>query len=303
MSAMNGYQGPVLRPMDFGELLDQTFQVYRRGFRPLITVGLIAALPSVVVSILSGLFVTDQIDSPDSPLFAAVLNAQYEDFRQLTSVVGVYLLLVVGSLLLSPLIQGAVIAICARTYLGKPTTAGQALRIALSRYPALLGTSLLKGFFLVLAGLVLVLAGLVFLAFLTVPLGLITLGVYLTFSYHAVVVERAGGGIPAMSRSFQLVNGRFWRLLGLGIVFTLMVAVVNWMVTYVSGLPSQFFPGQSMMAVFVVIAALLGGLASAIVTPFNMLGLTLAYYDTRMRKEGFDLEMLAQSQAGGHEEV
>ena len=58
--AMNaGGRGIRLRPLDIGDVLDETFQVYRRGFVPLITTMAIVLVPMslvlLVVSVVTGL--------------------------------------------------------------------------------------------------------------------------------------------------------------------------------------------------------------------------------------------------------
>ncbi|HYG59284.1 MAG TPA: hypothetical protein VD902_14575 [Symbiobacteriaceae bacterium] len=294
-AGMDGYQGPVLRPLEFGELLDQTFRVYRRGFKSFFMIGLVTAIPAVIAN---GINTTMQ---------ASVLRGAY--FLEATSVSGVFkayaailaftAIYLVGIIMLYPLMQGSIIAICSRTYLGRPTTFGQALRIAASRYWALLGTAVLKGLAFLVSIPALIIGGLIILSPLTVPAGMVTLGVYMAFPYHAIVVEQVGGGPAAFSRSFRLVGGHFWRLLGLGVVFQLMIAVITGGLSFILSFTNSLYFSFDTMVWMGWAGAILGGLASALTMPFNMLGLTLAYYDVRVRKEGFDLEMLAQSQISG----
>jgi hypothetical protein len=44
-----------------------------------------------------------------------------------------------------------------------------------------------------------------------------------------------------------------------------------------------------------VISQVLNGLVSILMTPMSAIAVTLLYYDFRIRKEGFDLEMLSRS--------
>ena len=44
-----------LRPLDIGDVLDESFQVYRRGFLPLITTMAIVLVPSAIVLTVLGL--------------------------------------------------------------------------------------------------------------------------------------------------------------------------------------------------------------------------------------------------------
>src|SRR5205823_7124320 len=56
-----------LRPLSFGELLDDVFRVYRRHFWLLVSISLVVALPTLILQILSGQ--ADQLG-----FSAAVLN-------------------------------------------------------------------------------------------------------------------------------------------------------------------------------------------------------------------------------------
>jgi hypothetical protein len=298
-TGMNGPGSAQFRPMEIGEILDRSFRMFRAAWKPLVIVGLIGTVPGVISGI-GGLMLVGGVSSSDptrSLLFRVAMQAQGGDFSQVLALGGVYLLMALAAMLFYPLVQGAVIAICSRAFLGQPTDAGMALRISLRRYPALLGTMFLLGLTYLVAIPLLAIAGLVILAILTIPAGLVALSVYFAFTNHAVVVEQAGGGVPAMTRSFKLVGGRFWPLLGLGIIFTLMMSVVGGMIGFVFNLPLSIAGAITQNFTLSMIGALVTSLVTAVTMPFKLVGLTLAYYDTRMRKEGFDLELLAQSRA------
>ena len=44
-----------------------------------------------------------------------------------------------------------------------------------------------------------------------------------------------------------------------------------------------------------VIQSILGNVVAIVVSPLQTIAITLLYYDFRIRKEGFDLEMLSQA--------
>jgi hypothetical protein len=46
------------------------------------------------------------------------------------------------------------------------------------------------------------------------------------------------------------------------------------------------------------ISSILDGVVSILLSPVSAIAVTLLYYDFRIRKEGFDLEMLSQSIGG-----
>jgi len=299
MSAwMNGPRQPTFRPMEIGEILDNAFKIYMRAWRTLIPIGLIGALPGLILSVASGSTMTFNTRDPmNSPMFRYITRIEQGDFTPVFVLLGGYLAFAVASILLYPWVQGAVVAVCSRTYLGMETSVGQALSISGGRYPRLLGTMLLTALMYIVALPAGLIGGLVIFSFLTVPAAMIWVGVNTAFNSHVIVVEGAGGGTPAIRRSFQLVKGRFWPLLGLGFIFSILISVATQAVTYLVTIPAVLLQGS--MPWLTTASVLIATLVTAAVLPFKMVGLTLAYYDTRMRKEGFDLEMLARSQMPG----
>jgi hypothetical protein len=125
--------------------------------------------------------------------------------------------------------------------------------------------------------------GAVALAAIGVALGLLALivpGVYLLIRWYfvpqAVVVDEARGA-AALTRSGELVQGFWWRTLGLVLLVNLAAAI----------------PGVLLLAPFNSIADSSGDtvwtlagsmLASSVTTPFVALFATLLYYDLRARK-------------------
>lgn len=291
----------VLRPLEFGEILDTAFRLYFRTWKSLLIIGAISAFPSVLLSGLTQSAAWAGTSNPtNSWFFRAMENALEGNFGDIITVAGVGVIAMMAMLLVWPLVTGSIIALSARVYLNQPTTLQDAFRIAGRSYLPLLGTGLLWVLMLIVALPVFTIAGLVFLAFLTIPAGYIVLYTFFAFRNLAIVVEGAGGGIPALARSARLVKGRFWPLLGLGVVFTMLGGVVSAAINYLVVLPLSLLQvGYAHSALLGWFTAILSGAGIAVIMPFSLVGLTLAYYDTRVRKEGFDLEMLAHSQASG----
>jgi hypothetical protein len=71
--------GLRLRPLSFGELLDETFRVYRRHFWLFVSIALLLALPSLVLQILSGQ--ADQVGFSASLLSGATGGGSGQDAR------------------------------------------------------------------------------------------------------------------------------------------------------------------------------------------------------------------------------
>ncbi len=120
-------------------------------------------------------------------------------------------------------------------------------------------------------------------------------GVRFLLAEPAVVLEQVGAG-GALSRSWNLIRGSMWK--GLGLVA--IVAGVTLLVTGVVTGPTTFAimtktmahreVSRSLLAIHTVLAALV----QTLVAPWSSIAWILLYYDLRIRKEGFDLELLAR---------
>jgi hypothetical protein len=124
----------------------------------------------------------------------------------------------------------------------------------------------------------------------------VTAWIRFSLAAPAVVLERLGPA-NALRRSWRLVTGSFWRLLG---IFLLTVLIV-----LVAGLVLQipFDIGRAVLgsasAAGIILAGIGGIIVGAITRPV-LAGVTvLLYLDMRMRKEGLDLALrdAAQNQA------
>lgn len=209
---------PQLRPLDFGEILDGAFTLYRRHFFVLFATTLI---PFVPMGVLSGRWLSTA--AVFDPAAAAPMTA----LSALTGIVG---------MVATMFILGALSYQLSEAYSGGPVTVGAGLRRGLRALLPLMGAAILAGFGIVLLGSVLtvlvvtVAAGAGVPPMVLAPLGLIATFVIFIFATAAlfgvgpvVVVERKGPW-GALKRSWQLSRGGRLRILA--------VLIVGWIVTY-----------------------------------------------------------------------
>src|SRR5205807_5938828 len=119
----------------------------------------------------------------------------------------------------------------------------------------------------------------------------IWLGVSWSLAFPVLVAEGARG-TDALRRSFRLVRGRWWPTFGalaLAFLFQLFLGLIV-------GIPLGLLTANwdSGSAAAIVLTAVVSVLSSVITTPFMAAVLVLIYFDLRVRKEGFDLELLSQ---------
>jgi hypothetical protein len=185
------------------------------------------------------------------------------------------------SAVLSAIAAGASTFNIAEKYLGGQITAGEAFRRAMPFTGRLITlvimTSLLCGFGLFL---------------LIVPMFIIGTG--LSLGIPALVLENKAAASDAMGRSWSLTRGHRGKLfvaLAL-VVFLLALPFMSLGVYAAASLPAGGSPGLGDLAGFLgltIVAALL----QTLIYPLLYCLLTVAYYDLRVRKEAFDLELLA----------
>jgi hypothetical protein len=100
---------------------------------------------------------------------------------------------------------------------------------------------------------------------------------------------------PAIKRSIELSLGSRGRIFVLG----LLVYAVRTLLGILFGFPmialALKHPGQPLPMLWMVVAQIGSFLTSALIGPIYSTGLTLFYYDQRIRKEGFDIEWMMQA--------
>jgi hypothetical protein len=181
---------------------------------------------------------------------------------------------------IAPLTGGTTAQAVSDIYLGNTVTLNRSLRAAWSRY----GTLLKSHFIPVMA----VMAGIVMLV---VP-GILWLLSYLFIS-PIVMNEGLSKSREIRLRSRSLVRG--YR----GKAFVILIVILFIELLAQSGIRSmaRFFIG----ATATTMVPILNESVSILASPMFALSITLLYYDLRIRKEAFDLDML--SRAAGNPET
>jgi hypothetical protein len=260
-----------LRPLEVGDVLDETFRIYRRHFFLFAGISLILAIP---VAGLQGYGFFSLFNS----FFKTLNPGQTFDFNSLLPTLGVLAVGYVVNLLLSPFIYGAVIYAVCESAQGRPVTFWGALAGVLRRYFPILGYVFLFD--------------LMALFFCLFPLW-----IWIAVGWIAVLpvmfVENVGLG-AAMGRSWRLVQGRWWR------TFLILFLVI--LVWYFARIALEAFVGLADLLFGVVASSYLvlaisqgaGLLIAALVNPIIQIAIVLIYFDLRVRREALDLFQLAQ---------
>jgi hypothetical protein len=271
-------QRRVLRPLALMEIVDQTFRLYRSNFWLFVGVASVPWIPGGVV--LGALLVS--FTTRAHGVFASQ-RAMEDFFGSPENLVPVLVAGVVGGVLFvlaSLLVSAALTRAISDRYLGKPVGVRSAYRDVVRRLGAFLGTMFC--------------VYLPWLLFL-VPILNLFLAVYyfwVRFATQVFIIENQRN-FAAVKRSRVLVGGGVWaQLLVVGFVIQALGWVVSFGLGQAADVPLALLGPDSMVGnVVSVLGAILG---MVVVMPVMPIATTLIYYDSRIRKEGFDLQMLAQ---------
>lgn len=269
--------GPMplrLRPLEIGDLLDETFRMYRRHFLLFAGISVLLSLPAAALSglafgLLGGLVQTGGTSSPpDLSIFTVMLPV-----LALASLLGIGLV---------PFSYGAVTFAACESAAGRPVSAGSVVRGVGRRYFALLGYWLLF-FFSLFVSLILCVLPVVLWTWVFVMWIVAT---------PVMFVENAGLG-AAVGRSRMLVQGRWWRtflaLFLLAIVFYVVRLALSAFVEIAQVLL------ELVLSPFIAaaIASASAEIVDALVNPVMQIAIVLIYFDLRVRREALDLFQMA----------
>lgn len=289
-------EGMRLHPMGVGEILDRSFRILRSRFWLLF---LIIVIPQGVYFLVSRALqlVFSGGEALSSPMAMGIGLG-------FTAVFAAILFLVVQFWA-----QGALIHAVSENYLGHNASVWGSYGAMRNRLGRLLGTMLLMGLLIALMVGVLIAVGAVLAlvsGFLTAILSLVAvvLGVHFFLNWlmvDKVVVLEGKAWMGALSRSRELMTARteagFWKstkmkaglILLLGFVIGLGFQLLFQVPSMVLGVLGE---GNVPVTTFLQI---LNIAATSLATVYTAVAMILYYYDIRVRKEGFDLKMMAEN--------
>jgi hypothetical protein len=161
------------------------------------------------------------------------------------------------------------------SYLGHQITTGEAFARATPFLGRLVGYSFLSSLIIGLGMLMLIVPGFIFLCGFAV-------------GAPALVLESLPSATGAMGRSWELTKGYRGKIFA--VLFTTIVLLLIPTIG-VGALVAIFGPGEGESAVLIA-SLVITAIIQILVAPFIYVAFTVLYYDLRVRKEGFDLEML-----------
>ena len=321
-------QNPTIeppRPLNLGEILDRTVQIYRRRF--LVYMGIALIPTGALILFFAGFFLVLSL------LGVSIFSAQGAANPALTGVLAVVLmgtmglLFLPGALAITSLCSAALNHAVAHSLVEeKPTIVGS-FKEAWSRGWQYIWLYFMQGVFVwgapIVAWFVVVFSS-AFLAALGKSSGLnssaggallalalvlivavllayvIWMALRLSLCFPACVVEKSSAW-SAIKRSVKLSKGTRGRifvlyLLGVAAGWALSMVFTTVFIIVVALIPGINDPQRAQAAGVVFAFVIYGGsfLVQALTKPVYGIALMLFYYDQRIRQEGFDIEWMMQ---------
>lgn len=306
----------AFRPMGFSDILDEAFDLYKTNF--VLLVG-IAAVLYVPLNILNGFSLTSTIEM-FSLMMANPTNVSAWQPSAAGGNTAVQMLVWPLMLIGYPTVIGAFTYAISQRYMGEHATIKSSYSFVFQRFGMFLATAVV---FFALAGLSYAVCGMGGVLIAAAIIGVSAIGGTGTMIFGTIVgalvalVGLAVGGlvilrlllmfpvlvaegktfVDCLTRAWNLSKGYTWRIFGILFLTWLIVALIEGITVTpaVAGAVSLMHGGHDAAAGATMGAAL--AIMGTILAPVFSIVVILIYYDLRIRKEGFDLQMLAHDLA------
>ena len=263
-----------LRPLKAGEILDRAFRLYRVHFWRFIGIAGILLGPLLVLALLSQFIFH---------------NTSIVDFIQ--SLLTVYLL------------HGALIWAASHAYLGKQATMNDSYRAAQRYSRRFIRVNIRQGLAyisLIIIAVIIIFVfsiaaggsiGMVLVFLVAIPYAFF-FSLRWWFAFPALMLEDLNDS-NALKRSWFLTSQNFWHvavvLIAAGLLAYLLTLLPSILISYAL---LQF---SAINEISTALASAITQLGTIITLPLSISILVIAYYDMRVRLEGYDLELALQS--------
>ena len=247
------------RPRSVSELVDAAFQLLRGDYLQYVMLMAIAYVPWLVVLLATGLLTASARDGAATPglgiMFATAL----------------------GAMVWYSLIDAVMISAVSDRYLGRPVDVGASFRLAAGRLGHVLGAAIVKTLAVSIGFVLLIVPGFYFLAkYFAVP--------------ATVVVEGRSAG-EGLARSSTLSEGLKGHVLKTLLLVWLIYLVLSFAAGLIGGVTAIASDSPMLL---IVVTQVFNAAFTILLYPLIPIVQTLLYYDARIRKEGYDLELMAE---------
>ena len=271
-----------LQSMGFTDILDTIFSLYRNHFRLIFGICIVYFLLMLGLNLVLGI---STFYFSNSDLWGMAIGI---------SVITSWI-----TILISLFSIGALLFAGAQSYLGRQIATGTAFRQITRRFWPYLGSNIL--YILIVVLLAITIIGIPFAIYFAVRWG---------FYAQAVLIEETSV-TNALRRSSELVKGTWWRvcgiLLAIFVLAFMIQTILQFSLLFGFGLTQAISGEEGLLKMFqrlfvpelttweglanYIIQSFINYVVTSLMLPVGIIGSTLLYFDQRIRKEGFDIEM------------
>lgn len=288
--------------MSVGRILHRTFRMYKDNFVRFVTIVVIIEVPIALLMIISRSIVPrvvpiSQETNSEQLMSNAERNVESVNIESLPEhfydtskdrpypsrlVLGAASIVITGILRMLGriLCRGVLTKSVSELYLRNEITFRQAYKFILPKYLTLIGAAVFVVLLVYLGLFLLVIPGVLF-------------GLWFALTAPAIVVENLGA-TKGISRSKALASGNLVKIFS--VIF--LTTLITWAFTIPISFSVGYF-GRILFSNNIILMAFINQFVSVVVqtvvAPIGAISIILLYYDLRIRKEGFNLAMLAKS--------
>ena len=257
-------------PMTIGMILDRTFKLYMKNAVLMLGIVLLTYIPFLIISTIPYSFLPEGLDMQDPEQLV-------ENMLPFFMVMGSQMLAgLIYLVIFFPLSTGAATIAISERMLGREITILGAYRHSLKRFKTLAWSYFIVGLLITLGMFACYIPGLILYLF------------YILLT--PVIMLEGRDSKSSRQRAWDLLKGFRGNALAVVLIFwamTMAVAMGGSAIFMVFGMnPFTVTLDQQWML------NVTNGLLSQVVAPLKIIGLIMVYYDCRIRKEGYDLELL-----------
>jgi hypothetical protein len=275
---------PSIRPRSAIEIVDASVSLFRANFKTLAVIALAGSVP-FIAAIIAGVGMFGAIRNP--------VGFMGNPMMFLPGMFGFGIVMLVWM----AVVDGAMTFAAAEAYHGRHPTPADAFRGAIGKGLSLVGGNLLR--MLIIGGVGGVAALAVVLLAKATPVvavilgfGVFVLAIHLlarTFAITSAIVIENQSAVEGINRSFALSKDATLRIVGVA----LLCLIIYWFAQMISMMVVQGVIKLVLQSP--IVAAVAGNLAAMLIYPFLNVAIMVLYYDQRVRKEGYDLDVLTSA--------
>lgn len=260
---MDATASPRFEPMTTGVLLDRAFRLYTGNFALMLGIAAAAYVPFYLIMLVIEASIGGNLPSRDGGLSTLLFQVVF---------------MILWASIAFPIASGATTFAISERYLGNDVTIGDAMRRGLSHFWPLSIAQITATVRVMFGFLLLIVPGILWMLSysLIVP---------------AILIE-GQKALPSLRRSRDLVKGYRGKVFCILLIVNLLQVILTAGVELIAGM---FFSGEAGSGA--ILRSAMNNLLSIFLTPLGIIAAILLYYDMRIRKEGFDLEMLSSALA------